>query len=55
MLSKLAAILVEDKINNEILKDGIPLPIVPHVQPQHPAIALQEHMLAVATDLHYVP
>ena len=54
MLSKLAAILVEDKINNDILKDGIALPVVPHIQPQHTSIALEEHMLAVATDLLYL-
>ena len=51
----LASVLVEDKINNEILKDGIALPPMPHVQPQHPSIALQEHVLSVATDFLYVP
>ena len=51
----LAALLVEDKINNEILKNGVALPPVPHVQPQRPAISLQEHALSVATNILYVP
>lgn len=55
VLMNLAAVLVEDKINNEILKDGIALPPMPHVQPQHPSIALQEHVLSVGTDFLYVP
>ena len=51
----LASVLVEDKINNEILKDGIALPPVQHVQPLQPSVTLQDYMISMNTNFEYVP
>ena len=55
VLMSLASVLVEDKINNEILKDGIALPPVQHVQPIRPSVTLQDYMISMNTDFKYVP
>ena len=50
-----AAFLVEAKINDEILKDGFPLPDIPHVQVINPGVQVVDFALSMDSSVQYVP
>ena len=54
-IGTLAAFLVEAKINNEILKDGFPLPDIPHVQVVKPGVQVVDYALSLDSSVQYVP
>lgn len=54
-LMTVAAFLVEAKINDEILKDGFPLPDVPHVKVVAPGVEVVDYALSMDSSVQYVP
>lgn len=55
VIMTLAAFLVEAKINGEILKDGFPLPDVPHIQVIKPGVEVVDYAMSLDSSVQYVP
>ncbi len=55
LLFSLVGFLVQQEINDSVLKDGFPLPDIPHVQFVDPDLTFVQHAVKLAANVKYQP
>lgn len=55
LLFSLVAFLLQQEINESVLKDGFPLPDIPHVRFVDPDLTFVDYAVKLAANVQYVP